>query len=71
MALSGKYGKVDIQNIGENEPVFIIRAQDKLAAPAIQMYKALAESHGSLVVKNLEKEITTFQHWTGKSKIPD
>ena len=31
MAVSGKYGKLDIPKIGEDEPVFILRAQDKLA----------------------------------------
>ncbi|UCD78894.1 MAG: hypothetical protein JSW26_26415 [Desulfobacterales bacterium] len=31
MAISGKYGKLDIPKIGEDEPVFILRAQDRLA----------------------------------------
>jgi hypothetical protein len=31
MAVSTKYGKVDIPKIGGDEPVFILRAQDKLA----------------------------------------
>lgn len=35
MAISTKYGKVDIGNIGEEEPVFILRAQDKLAEAAL------------------------------------
>jgi hypothetical protein len=35
------------------------------------MYKALAESHGALIVKDLEEIINIFQHWTGKKKIPD
>ncbi|MFZ5908010.1 MAG: hypothetical protein ACOYVJ_11515 [Nitrospirota bacterium] len=71
MALSGKYGKVNIPKIGEDEPVFILRAQDKLAEATIRMYKALAESHGALITKDLEELIKTFQHWTGKKKIPD
>ncbi|MGB5159415.1 hypothetical protein [Desulfobacterium sp. N47] len=41
MAISGKYGKIDIPGIGADEPVFIIRAQDRLAVPAIEMYCAL------------------------------
>jgi len=31
MALSLKYGKIDIPRINDGEPVFILRAQDKLA----------------------------------------
>ena len=46
MALSGKYGRLDIPRIGVEEPVFILRAQDKLAEPAIEMYQLLAVSHG-------------------------
>jgi hypothetical protein len=46
MALSGKYGKVDIPKVGADEPVFILRAQDKLAEPVIEMYRLLAASHG-------------------------
>jgi hypothetical protein len=71
MALSGKYGKVDIPKVGENEPVFILRAQDKLAEPAIQMYQTLAASHGSPVAEDLQKEIDAFQRWGGPKKMPD
>jgi hypothetical protein len=39
MAISGKYGQIDIPKIGEREPVFILRAQDLLAGPAIELYK--------------------------------
>jgi hypothetical protein len=46
MAISGKYGKVDIPKIGADEPVFILRAQDSLAGTAIEMYRLLAASHG-------------------------
>jgi len=45
MALSGKYGKLSIPRIGEEEPVFILRAQDKLAEYAIEAYRVLAASH--------------------------
>ena len=46
MAISGKYGKVNIPRIGSEEPVFILRAQDKLAGTTIEMYRLLANSHG-------------------------
>ena len=42
MAVSTKYGKLSIPKVGDDEPVFILRAQDKLAEAAIEMYKALS-----------------------------
>ena len=57
MAISTKYGKVDIPKIGSNEPVFILRAQDKLAEATIGMYRLLTASHGSKLADSLEKEI--------------
>lgn len=71
MAISGKYGKVDIPKIGKDEPIFILRAQDKLAEAAIEMYKSLAASHGSPTADQLKKEIERFHKWTGTRKIPD
>ncbi len=71
MAISGKYGTIDISRIGKDEPVFILRAQDKLAEPAIEMYRLLAASHGSKVVTALQKEIDSFRQWKGVKKIPD
>ncbi len=70
MAVSGKYGKVSIPNVGADEPVFILRAQDKLAETAIEMYRALAASHGRPLANSLQKEIETFKKWPTK-KMPD
>jgi len=71
MAISGKYGKIDIPRVDPNEPVFVLRAQDKLAIPAIEMYRALAASHGSPVVSTLQVEIEQFNAWQGSRKLPD
>lgn len=71
MAISGKYGKVNIPKIGADEPVFILRAQDKLAEPAIEMYRSLAASHGCQLANDLEKEIQSFREWPGRKKMPD
>lgn len=71
MALSGKYGKLTIPKVGVDEPVFILRAQDKLAEVAIEMYRALAASHGSPLAGKLQKEIDTFRQWKGSKKMPD
>lgn len=71
MARSGKYGKIMIPKIGENEPVFILRAQDILATFTIEMYRVLLESHGSPLAKDVIQEIQVFQHWNGSKKMPD
>ena len=71
MALSGKYGRLDIPRIGTDEPIFILRAQDKLAEPAIEMYRQLAASHGCEIAPALQREIDSFRQWQGKKKLPD
>lgn len=71
MAVSTKYGKVDILKIGGDEPVFILRAQDKLAEATIGMYQILAASHGSKLADSLDREIEAFQRWQGAKKLPD
>ena len=71
MAVSGKYGKVHIPKIGEEEPVFILRAQDQLAIYAIEMYQLLTASHSASVTGSLDDEITSFKHWAGRRKMPD
>ncbi len=71
MAQSGKYGKLNIPKIGEDEPVFILRAQDKLAEPAIEMYKLLALSHGTRIADSVQREADIFRKWKGTKKMPD
>jgi hypothetical protein len=71
MAISTKYGRVEIPKISDDEPVFILRAQDKLAAPIIEMYRTLAASHGSTLTDSLNREIEAFKRWQGAKKLPD
>ena len=71
MAISGKYGKVQIPKIGEDEPIFILRAQDQLALYAVEMYRLLTASHGASVSGSVDDEITSFKHWKGRKKMPD
>ena len=71
MAISGKYGQINIPKIGKEEPVFILRAQDLLSKPAIEIYGILARSHGSSLAETIEKEISQFHNWTGPKKLPD
>ena len=71
MAISSIYGKIEISKIGDDEPIFILRAQDKLAASAIEMYRSLAASHGSHVTELLSQESERFRSWGGLKKMPD
>jgi hypothetical protein len=71
MAISGKYGLLKISKIGDKEPVFILRAQDELAAPTIEIYKILALSHGCGIAGSLSEELEKFINWTGPKKMPD
>jgi hypothetical protein len=71
MAISGKYGDINIPGIGIKEPVFVLRAQDKWAVPIIEIYKALAESRDATVAGAIGNEIERFQQWRGNKKLPD
>jgi hypothetical protein len=71
MAVSGKYGKISIPKVGDEEPVFILRAQDKLALGMVQIYKVLVASHGSSMAGALDEEIERFRNWGGRTKMPD
>jgi len=71
MAISGKYGKLDIPKIGADEPVFILRAQDILAPAVIRMYQLLLETHGCLWAEDLDREISAFRDWSGCKRMPD
>jgi hypothetical protein len=71
MAVSQKYGKLMIPHVGDNEPIFILRAQDALAESAIQMYRLLAEAHGCSLGQVIQAEVEAFKRWQGNKRLPD
>ncbi|MEE4609041.1 MAG: hypothetical protein V2L15_09140 [Desulfobacteraceae bacterium] len=71
MAISAKYGKIDIPGINPDEPIFVLRAQDRLAQGMVEIYKVIAGQHGASVVADLDREIARFHDWAGKRKMPD
>jgi hypothetical protein len=71
MAVSGKYGKLSVPKLADDEPVFILRAQDSLAVTAIEMYRLLAASHSCEIAGSVQKEIENFRNWSGSKKLPD
>jgi hypothetical protein len=71
MAMSGKYGKISIPKVGDDEPVFILRAQDRFAEGMIEIYKVITSFHDSPLVKELDREVERFRKWKGRRKMPD
>lgn len=73
MAKETKYGQVTTERkrIPEDEPVFLLRAQDKLAAEAIGFYAELrrkaGDEEGGRACLAVAK---TFRAWP-KKKMPD
>ena len=49
MAIDRKYGRVTLErgDIGEDEPVVVFRAQDKLLPTVLDYYRMLCRDHGS------------------------
>jgi hypothetical protein len=69
--VSGKYGKISIPKVGEDEPVFVLRGQDRFAEGMIKIYKVIASFHDSPLVSELDREIERFRKWPGRRKMPD
>lgn len=49
MGIDGKYGRVTTErgNIGDDEPVIVFRAQDRLLPKLLKVYKIMCELAGS------------------------
>lgn len=77
MAVSLKYGQVAIAGVPDDEPVFVIRAQDVAAPAAISAYKAEVRKHGApahllMGADRMLSEVTSWQFsHPGRVKVPD
>jgi hypothetical protein len=76
MALDRKYGKVNLEfgNIGENEPVVIFRAQDKILPKILAYYHLFCLKEGSPrrhldIILNTKEQIEQWQS-KNKTKVP-
>jgi len=75
MGLDGKYGKVTLEkkpNVPDAEPLFVLRAQDKLAAGAVKFYasqylRATGDEKGNQSILDQAK---AMEDWPTK-KLPD
>ncbi len=84
LGIERKYGKITTEkatSIGENEPVFLIRAQDKVSVNALWKYlecftKATrGGEQNDKFIKEVEDSIKQFEAWQKKNnalvKLPD
>ncbi len=65
MAEDAKYGRVTVPGIPDNEPVFVLRAQDALAGAVLEQYRELRHSAGG-VPDSLHVTIRRFHAWPTK-----
>lgn len=77
MALDSKYGEIHVEKIPDDEPIFIIRAQDAAAIDALINYGRVAEVAGATIefVTGVNQVINDFESWRGRHadrvKTPD
>lgn len=68
--VDAKYGHLHIQGVPQDEPVFILRAQDAHAIYVIEEYKRLAASHNTEMAHSLQLTLDRFRAWPVR-KLPD
>lgn len=71
MPVDGKYGRVTLEKgtVGEDEPVVVFRAQDRLLVPLLEEYRGLCWEAGSpdKHVSGIESTIKTVKEWQEKN----
>ncbi len=68
--VDSKYGPLHIKGVPQNEPVFVLRAQDAHAVYMLFEYQRLAGSHNKEMEERLDLVIARFKAWQPK-KLPD
>jgi hypothetical protein len=76
VADAGKYGDVSFEHIPDDEPVFVVRARDKLAIPTLTAYIDLAtrdEEVSEEFTAHLAVIRDDFEFWQkqNETKAPD
>lgn len=82
MAIDSKYGKISIPGIPDNEPVFVLRAKDSLAARGVEAYAVIVRkvartgkykertAAGLAFADKIERAAEALKGWSD-SKLPD
>lgn len=63
-----------LKKVGDDEPIFILRAQDVLAPRAVRHWADLLAAHRGIdhpKVLEAYKTAETMFKWSGKKKFPD
>lgn len=75
MGRDQKYGQVETEHgsIPDDEPVFLLRAQDKCAVPTMVAYysSALKEGATTEFCDDVVQALNRFNEWKGHRKVPD
>lgn len=77
MAVSLKYGQLDIPGVPADEPIFVLRSQDVAAPATLLAYKEEVRRHGAaphhlLLTDRTLGEVTSYQFANpGRVKVPD
>lgn len=75
MAVEEKYGNVEIPGVPADEPVFVLRAQDRLAFSTLIHYSLIAEQHGCeyKFIQSITDLTEKFAEWQDNhmTKLPD
>lgn len=77
MAIDRKYGKVTLEHgfIGEDEPVVVFRAKDKLLPKVLAYYRLFCWKAGSPTrhLELIDEAIETVETWQeqNSTKVPD
>jgi len=68
--VDSKYGPLHIPAVPQNEPVFVLRAQDAHAVYLLFEYQRLVGSHNKEMEERMDLVIARFKAWSPK-KLPD
>jgi hypothetical protein len=70
--MATKRNSVSLMKADDNEPIFVLRAQDRLAAAAVRFWADEAEKAGSSVAKIAEaREVAAAMEQWPTRKLPD
>lgn len=65
MTVDTKYGRIAIDGIPEDEPVFVLRAKDKASVETIKDYRLNARAEGSTdsFCHSVDQVVRDFERW--------
>jgi hypothetical protein len=65
MAIDLKYGHIPVAGVGDDEPVFVVRAQDVLSPRLLRIYRELCAVAGSPPrhLDGIGESVTAFESW--------